>query len=470
MVSTANPQPLPFATLHALSEGLANGTLSAAQLTEHLLARIERLDGKLHAFVKTYADDVRWMAAAADQSFKAGHRIGPLHGIPIAVKDLIDIEGRITTGGSAVWRERMSPYTATLVRRLIGAGMIVLGKTHTVEFAMGGYGTNNSMGTPWNPWDLHTHRAPGGSSAGSGVAVAAGLAPCAIGTDTGGSVRLPCAWNGLTGLKTTVGRVSCHGVLPLSSSLDTPGPMCHDAEDAAMLFSVLHGPDSHDPLTLRHGPVYPVETLRNDIAGLRVGTLDAPEREQVDTDVLDAYDTFLEQLKRLGARLVKVSLPLSSAQMGELLGKIISVEGYSVVGHLVDDPAQPLDDDIRPRIAPGKHVSAVEYLKLMRLRRIHQRDINNLMNCADTWVTPATTTPAPIVASIDQSTTPATFTRPINYLDWCSLALPIGFTEQGLPLSAQIACKSGEEALALRIGHAYQQATDWHQRHPSGLD
>jgi len=470
MAPTASSQPSHYASLHALSEGLANGNLSAAELIEHLLGRIDRLNGKLHAFATTYADDARWMAAAADQSFKAGHRIGPLHGIPVAVKDLIDMEGRITTGGSAVWRERMSPYTATLVRRLIGAGMIVLGKTHTVEFAMGGYGTNNTMGTPWNPWDLETHRAPGGSSAGSGVAVAAGLAPCAIGTDTGGSVRLPSAWNGLTGLKTTIGRVSCHGVLPLASSLDTPGPMCRDAEDAAMLFSVLQGPDSHDPLTLRHGPVYPMETLRNGIAGLRVGTLDAAEREQVDADVLDAYDAFLEQLQRLGARLVEVSLPLSSARMGELLGKIISVEGYSFVGHLVDDPAQPLDDDIRPRIAPGKHVSAVEYLKLMRLRLQHQRDINNLMSCADTWVTPTTTTVAPVVASIDQSTTPATFTRPVNYLDWCSLALPIGYSDTGLPLSAQIACKGGEEALALRVGYAYQQVTNWHQRHPSGLD
>lgn len=470
MAPTASSQPTHFATLHALSEALANGTLSAVELTEHLLERIERLDGKLHAFVTTYADDARWMAAAADQSFKAGHRIGPLHGIPIAIKDIVDMEGRITTGGSAVWRDRMSPYTATLVRRLIGAGMSVIGKTHTVEFAMGGWGTNNSMGTPWNPWDLDTHRAPGGSSAGSGVAVAAGLAPCAIGTDTGGSVRLPSAWNGLTGLKTTIGRISCHGVLPLASSLDTPGPMCRDAHDAAMLFSVLHGPDSHDGLTMRHGPVYPLETLRNGVAGLRIGTLDAAERELADADMLDAYDAFLDQLQSLGARLVEVSLPLSSARMGALLGQIISVEGYSFVGHLVDDPDQPIDGDIRPRIKPGKHMSAVEYIKLMRKREQHKREINNLMCCADAWVTPTTTGAAPIVADIDQSTTPATYTRPINYLDWCALSLPIGYSAQGLPLSAQIACPGGEEALALRIGHAYQQATDWHQRHPRGLD
>ena len=193
-------------------------------------------------------------------------------------------------------------------------------------------------------------------------------------------------------------------------------------------------------------------------------------REQADADVLDAYDTCLEQLKSLGARLVDVSLPLSSAKMGELLGQIISVEGYNFVGHLVDDPEQPIDDDIRPRIRPGKHVSAVDYLKLMRLRQQHQRDINNLMSCADAWVTPTTTSAAPVVADIDQSTTPATFTRPINYLDWCALALPVGYSANGLPLSAQIACKGGEEALALRIGYAYQQVTDWHLRHPTGLD
>ena len=196
-----------------------------------------------------YAADARLAAEAADKAIRAGHAVGPLHGVPVALKDLVDLEGRVTTGGSKVWAKRVSAVTATLARRLISAGMIVLGKTHTVEFAMGGWGTNTHMGTPWNPWDATVHRTPGGSSSGSGVAVAAGLAPAAIGTDTGGSVRLPASWCGIVGLKVTVGRISTFGVLPLSTTLDTPGPMARSVEDAALLYRVLNGPDPNDPST-----------------------------------------------------------------------------------------------------------------------------------------------------------------------------------------------------------------------------
>src|SRR5205823_9552069 len=217
--------------------------LSPVDVVEALLARIAAHNPKLHAFIDVYADDARLAAEGADKAIRSGHAVGPLHGVPIALKDLIDLEGRVTTGGSMVWRERRSPATATLARRLIAAGMIVLGKTHTVEFAMGGWGTNQHMGTPWNPWDLAAHRTPGGSSSGSGVAVAAGLAPVAIGTDTGGSVRLPAAWCGIVGLKVTAGRISTYGVLPLSSTLDTPGPLARSVEDAALIFRALHGPD-----------------------------------------------------------------------------------------------------------------------------------------------------------------------------------------------------------------------------------
>jgi aspartyl-tRNA(Asn)/glutamyl-tRNA(Gln) amidotransferase subunit A len=465
----SSAQPIEFMTVHELSDAMISGELTSQAVVERYLDRIERLDPKLRAFVHTYADDARWASAATDQLFKTGHRLGPLHGIPIAIKDIIDMEGRTTTGGSTVWRDRISPYTATLVRRLIGAGMIVLGKTHSVEFAMGGWGTNNSMGTPHNPWDLDVHRAPGGSSSGSGVAVAAGLSPCAIGTDTGGSVRLPSAWNGLTGLKTTIGRVSCHGVLPLASTLDTPGPMCRDAEDAALLFGVLHGPDAHDPLTFKHCPIYPMETLRKGVAGLRLGTLGAAEREQVDAEVLAAYDESLGQLQALGATLTEINLPISIAKMGELVGQIISIEGYSFVGHLTDDPKQPIDPDIRPRIKPGRGVTATEYLHLLRLRQDLMRDVNFLVSSIDAWITPATCTVAPPVADIDQSTSPAVFTRPVNLLDWCALVMPAGFSQNGLPMSVQVACGAGHEDMALRIGHAFQQVTDWHKRTPPGL-
>ena len=458
---------IEFMSVHELSTALGTGEITSEALIERYLERIARLDPPLHAFVNTYDDDARKTSAACDRLFKTRQRIGPLHGIPIVIKDIVDMEGRTTTGGSKVWQDRMSPYTATLVRRLIGAGMIVLGKTHSVEFAMGGWGTNNTMGTPKNPWDQNVHRAPGGSSSGSGVAVAAGMSPCAIGTDTGGSVRLPSAWNGLTGLKTTIGRVSCHGVLPLAATLDTPGPMCRDAEDAAILFGVLHGPDAHDPLTFKHRPIYPMEALRKGIAGLRLGTLAGAEREQVDADVLAAYDECLARLESLGATLTEITMPISIEEMGAMVGRIISIEGYSNIGHLTDDPSQPIDPDIRPRIDPGRGVTATQYLHLLRARQDLIRDVDYLLAGVDAWITPATCTVAPAIADIDQSKSPAVFTRPVNLFDWCALVMPSGYNADELPMSVQVACGAGHEDMALRIGYAYQQVTDWHLRTPN---
>src|SRR5687767_10156583 len=269
-------EDLAFAPVHKLATDLDAGRLSSEKLTEACLSRIEKHDGKLHAFVAVYADEALRAARAADEAIAAGHRAGPFHGVPIAVKDIVDIEGRVTTGGSKVWEKRVSPSTATLVKRLVQAGMIVIGKTHSVEFAMGSFGTNQHMGTPWNPWDLGTLRAPGGSSSGTGVAVAAALAPCGIGTDTGGSVRIPAAWCGIVGLKTTIGRVSVEGVLPLAHTLDTPGPMCRDVEDAALLFDVLKEPSPDDPRP----------ELRRGVAGLTLGRMPQRDREPASTEVL----------------------------------------------------------------------------------------------------------------------------------------------------------------------------------------
>ena len=284
--SDADPAFLPA---HVLATEIATQRLSPITVVEAFLARIAAHDPKLHAFVEIYGDEARLAAEAADKAIRSGHAVGPLHGVPIALKDLIDIEGRITTGGSRVWRERRSPATATIARRFFAAGMIVLGKTHTVEFAMGGWGTNQHCGTPWNPWDPAVPRTPGGSSSGSGVAVAAGFAPWAIGTDTGGSVRLPASWCGLSGLKTTIGRVSTYGILPLSPTLDTPGPMARSVEDAALLFSVMQGPDPLDRLTLSAPPpADPFRTLRRGVKGLRLARMPQHERNGCAPDVLAA--------------------------------------------------------------------------------------------------------------------------------------------------------------------------------------
>src|SRR5260221_3619941 len=208
-----------------LSRALAARRLSPIDVVDALLARIARVEPKLQAFVDVHGATARRAAEGAEKAIRSGHAVSPLHGVPVALKDLIDLDGQITTGGSASLRQRRSTTTATIAKRMIAKGMIVLGKTHTVEFAMGGWGTNQHRGTPWNPWDAAVARTPGGSSSGSGVAVAAGMAPWAIGTDTGGSGRLPASWCGLSRLKTTIGRVSTSGILPLAPTLDTPGPM-----------------------------------------------------------------------------------------------------------------------------------------------------------------------------------------------------------------------------------------------------
>ncbi len=454
------------ATVAELSRAYGEGTLSPVDVVDTLLERIRKRDPALHAFIAVYEADARLAAEAAHKAMRARHRVGPLHGVPIALKDLVDLEGRVTTGGSKVWAERVSPVTATLAERLIAAGMIVLGKTHTVEFAMGSFGTNTHLGTPRNPWDLAVHRTPGGSSSGSAVAVAAALAPAAIGTDTGGSVRLPAAWCGIVGLKVTAGRISTHGVLPLSSTLDTPGPMTRSVEDAALIFRVLNGPDARDPQTLAWTPSDPLPALRRGVAGLRLGVVPDTERKDVAAEVLAAYDAAVDQLARLGARIVRPALPRGFRDYGAATGRIISAEGYRFVGHLVDDPSLPVDPHIRPRIQPGRTISARDYQLMLAEREQQQREFAEALADTDALLTPTAQTPALPLDRVDQSTTAAYFTRPGNYLGLCGLAVPNGFTADGLPTSLQILCGPGEEALALRIGWAYEQATEWTARRP----
>jgi aspartyl-tRNA(Asn)/glutamyl-tRNA(Gln) amidotransferase subunit A len=296
------------------------------------------------------------------------------------------------------------------------------------------------------------------------------MAPWGIGTDTGGSVRIPASWCGVTGLKTTIGRVSTYGVLPLSTTLDTPGPMARCVQDAALLYSVLQGPDQNDPLTLRHAPDDPMPTLKTGLRGLKLARMPASERDICEPDVLAAYDASLDVLAGLGASIVDVDLPRTFAQMGALVGRIIAAEGYSFVGALVDDAALPVDDDVRPRIQPGGRMSAKDYLVTLRERETIKREFASALNGIDAVLTPSTPTVAQPVSAIDQKTTAAGMTRPANLLDYCALALPNGFSAKGLPTSLQIMCRGYEEAKALRIGWAYEQATEWHRRAPKGLD
>ena len=464
MARPSNPVELP---VHVLSVEIAAGRLSPVDIVDASLARIEALEPRLQAFVEIYGNGARLAAEAADKAIRAGQAVGPLHGIPIALKDLIELEGRVVTGGSPEWRERRATRTATLARRLIAAGMIVVGKTHTVQFAFGGWGTNQHMGTPLNPWDPEHPRTPGGSSSGSGVAVAARLVPCAIGTDTGGSVRLPASFCGITGLKTTIGRISTYGVLPLSPSLDTPGPMTRSVEDAAILLGVMQGPDPLDPLTRAHHPSDPFPLLKRGIKGLRLARMQDADRAGVAADVQAAYDRSLSKLAELGAEIVDFPLPGRFAEIGALNGHIMSAEAYTLLHDHVDNPALAIDEAVRPRVQAGARMSARDYLDALSEREALKRTYGAAFAEVDALLTPTTRKTAVPLDVLDQGETPAHFTRFANCLDLCALAVPNGFDANGLPTSLQINCRGYDEAMALRIGWAYQNATDWQDRAPA---
>jgi aspartyl-tRNA(Asn)/glutamyl-tRNA(Gln) amidotransferase subunit A len=458
---------LAYAPIHALAARLRSGGLTASALVDCYLQRISRHDEKYHAFVEVYADEARAAAEAADRAFKAGKARGPLHGVPIALKDLIDIAGKRTTGGSMYWRERVSPVTATVAQRLADAGMITLGKTHMVEFAFGAWGTNQTMGTPWNPWDLKTPRVPGGSSSGSGVAVAAALAPAAIGSDTGGSVRIPASLCGIVGLKTTVGRVSNYGTLRLSESLDTLGPMTRDVEDAALLFNAMHGFDPLDAQTLPHAQVDALKDLKTGIAGMRFAVLPETELGELDPGVASAFARSLDVLRNLGARIDTLALPLSYKRLAEIVGKIIAAEGYALHRDWIDRDDLPFDRDVRDRIRWAKGLSAADYIQVMAERKNTQREVDAMLRNYAALLMPTTPLPAVPVSEADQGKAPMSLlTRPINLLDLCALALPCGFTADGLPVSLQIAGRGYDEARLLRIGWAFENATEWHRRRP----
>jgi aspartyl-tRNA(Asn)/glutamyl-tRNA(Gln) amidotransferase subunit A len=297
------------------------------------------------------------------------------------------------------------------------------------------------------------------------------MAPWAIGTDTGGSVRLPASWCGLSGLKTTIGRVSTYGILPLAPSLDTPGPLARSVEDAALLYSVMQGRDPLDPRTLAAPPPDdPLAGLRRGVRGLRLARMPAAERDGCAAEMLAAYDAALAALAGLGAEIVDIVLPCRFADATVMVGRIIGSEAYQLVGDLVDNPALPIDDAVRPRIQLGRGISARDYLAALAERDALKRRFLAALDGIDALLTPTTQTAAIRVEAVDQATTPAHFTRLVNLLELCALSVPDGFTRTGLPLSLQIVCHPYDEATALRIGRAYQQATDWHERHPPGLE
>lgn len=461
-----------FMTMTEIAAALSRGEFSSVDIAQHYLQRIAKGNAKLHAYVSVDSDIALALARAADDRRAAGLSLGPLDGVPFAAKDLCELDGHITTAGSQHWVERRSTATCTALMKCLQAGMVMLGKTHMVEFAFGGWGTNPVMGAPWNPWDLNVHRVPGGSSSGSGVAVAAGLAPAAIGSDTGGSVRIPSALNGLTGLKTTRGLISLYGAVPLSNTLDTIGPMVHSAEDAALWTAVMAGPDPKDSSSLNR-PVFVWEglgdaALSKPLAGVRLGIL--PQSQfplKVVDEELAAFATVCQTLEKLGARLEEVTLPFDFHDLMVRNGQIIAAEAFAMHGDYIDDESLPIGPAVRARIQSGAKVSAADYIAAIEHQRASTAQFNDIMQDYAAILTPSFGFPAIPLEEVDEAQTPmAAFCRAGNYLTACGLVLPAGLSSAGLPLSVQLLGKGFSEAEVLKVGVALQQVTDWHRATP----
>lgn len=459
-----------FASIEETAAAIADGELTSTALVDFQLKRIERLDPKLSAFVEVFADEARSLAYALDRMQQAGVRLGPLHGVTMVIKDLFDIEGRPLGAGSVAVPPRISTYTATVVDRLRAAGAVVLGKTQTVEFAFGGWGTNAVKGTPWNPWDMQTHRVPGGSSSGSAVAVAAGLACGGIGTDTGGSVRIPAGLCGLVGLKTTHGLISRHGLVELCPTHDTVGPLTHTVRDAALLLDVIAGPDPKDPQTMK-APVRSVlKHLEHDVQRVRIWVLPKSERHSIESDVLAQYDKALSTLAGLGALLVERELPQSLTESMRIAGSLMSAEGFASLGELFQQDLT-FDPHVRRRILAGRDIDAAQYIELLKMREKARLEMLDAMIGVDVCCMPTNAITAIPVSEVDEMSTPLSrFGRFANLLDLCSVAVPAGLSSAGLPVSVQFVGRPWSEPLILRVAHAFEKAGQGARLAPKGLE
>lgn len=465
---------VPFATITEMAAALRAGALSPTALAEATLDRIGALDKRLHAFIALTRDRALAEARAAETLLRGGHDLGPLHGIPYAVKDLYDVAGQPTTAGTRLLGDRVAARDAAAVRRLAAAGMVLVGKTHTVQFAFGGVGINHDHGTPHNPWSPEPH-APGGSSSGSGVAVGAGMVTVALGTDTGGSVRIPAALCGTVGLKTTVGRVSRAGVYPLSWTLDSVGPLTRSVEDAALVYQALHGADLEDETTAGLGPHDTLATLKVGVKGLRVAFGETVFFDGVDGEVERAVREAGRVLRDLGARVDGVAVPEAAAAMGEQRrAQMIAAEALAVNGRLVDEHFDALDPVVAHRMKAGRQLSGTDYFVVRRQWAALRAQARRTLADVDALLVPATMIPPRPLAEIDASM--ETYgdanlrylrnTSLGNILDLCAVTLPCGFTSRGLPIGLMVYAKPFDEAMALRVAWAYEQATDWHRRRP----
>jgi len=453
---------------------IATKEVSPVEVVRAHLEQIERLDGTLRAFITVCADAALDAARGAERTLATGHGIGPLHGVPLGLKDLVDTAGVRTTAGSRILAERVPDNDATVTARLTTAGAIVLGKLNMHEFAYGPEGLNEHYGQTRNPWDAAVPRVPGGSSSGSGVAVAAGLVPAALGSDTGGSIRIPASLCGVTGLKPTYGRVSRAGVLPLAWSMDHVGPMARSAADCALLLSAMAGYDPADPST----SVLPVPdyaaALGDEVKGVRIGLLRGLFAEGLAPELRAALDAAVRQLEGLGAIVDEVTLP-HAAHVAAASFAVVAPEAFAYHTRWLRTRAQDYQRDVRERLFTGAFISAVHYLRAQQIRARVRAEVDDALAHRDVLLAPSTpiaTTPlgeretTVDGARLDVRGTLLKFTRPFNFSGHPACSVPCGFTGDGFPLGMQIVGRPFDEVTVLRVADAWQRATDWHTRRP----
>ncbi len=465
---------LPFESLTSLSARIRAGHLSPVACTEELLGRIAALDARLRSFIRVLPERALAQAQAAESALKSGADLGPLHGIPYAAKDLFDVKGVPTTAGTRLLADNIAAEDCTVVRKLTTAGMVLLGKTYTVQFAYGAVGINHDQGTPHNPWHPVPH-APGGSSSGSAVAVAAGLVPMALGSDTGGSVRVPAALCGIVGLKTTVGRVSRAGVFPLCWTLDSVGPITRSVEDAALVYQALQGTDPRDDSTVGVAAHDALRGLKDGVKGLRIAFGETTFFDDVDREVEKAVREAGQVFKSLGAQVTGVAVPeVAAAWAEEKRPLLIAAEACAVNREFLDKHLDALDPVIGPRMLTGRTLSAPDYHALLRRYAQLREEVRWTLRDVDALLVPTTMAAARPLAEIDVNfDTYMAYNLKVhrntglgNILDLCGVSVPCGFTSEGLPIGLMIYAKPFAEDMALRVAYAYEQATEWQARHP----
>ena len=456
----ADPTTLSIADAQRL---VRSGALSPLELVEAYLERIDRFDARLNAFVTVTDERALARARALEAELARGRWRGPLHGIPIALKDNIDTAGVLTTAASAVFADRVPDEDAEVVTRLEQAGAVIVGKLNMHEFAYGATSAFAHTGPVRNPWDVD--RIPGGSSGGSGAAVAARLCAGALGTDTGGSVRIPAAHCGIVGLKATYGLASIRGIIPLSVSLDHVGPMCRTVADAALMLQALAGYDPRGIASIRADvPDYAAALLRRT-SSLRLGVPRTPFYEDVDPQIAEAVERALGVLRDLAASTRDVELPALPQ------ARPVALEAYAYHADLLAGRRELYDASTLARIEPGAEVSAADYAEALYQLKLVRKAIAGAFDDVDVLVTPTLPRLPMQIEAARESPAEATRilvrnTAPFNTYGIPAISVPCGFSREGLPIGLQISGRALGEVDVLALAHAYEQSTAWHARTP----